>query len=168
MTTANHSRRRPLTTTSTLEARRRYHRRRQLSSSHRSRVPANPPPRPNPHTTRYEEDAYSNDAPGKGHCGPTSLDIEHECIFRGRPARGSDVAARSEFMGNHYHGEEDEYGQLVNIYSRATVVVWPRRHRLMWMLQAPAVRKRLPQVGRALVVVCAAVRTPLTRHFPCR
>ena len=75
--------------------------------------------------------------------GPTSIPIDPERIFRGRPGHGSNVAQRSEFMGNHYHHERDDYGQLVNIYSRVAVVVWPRRDRLKWMAEFKGIDKRV-------------------------
>ena len=68
------------------------------------------------------------------HSTRASLNIDWSCIFRGRPQRGSGSAAQSEFMGNGgLEPGDDEYGlQIVNIYSRATVVVWPRKDRLKY------------------------------------
>ena len=58
MTTTNHGRRLPPTTGTTRPAATiQYHRRRQFSPSHRSRVPATPPPQPNPTHTPSQVDS---------------------------------------------------------------------------------------------------------------
>ena len=90
-------------------------------------------------------------------------------LFYGGPRHGSDIAARSEFMvhttacilltvgccclwlcvftamsvlsqGNHYHGEEDDMGNLINIYSRVALLVLPRKHRLAHMANMAGVQ----------------------------
>jgi hypothetical protein len=92
------------------------------------------------------------------------FDRGYHRLFYGSPRHGSNIAARSEFMGNDYHGDEDDEGNLINIYrcvcvcvwfessvhssnminilhSRVAVVVWPRKDRVLHLSTMSGVKK---------------------------